>query len=69
MTKILNVGTLHPVLVLQGETSLNDIRILGGTLLGTFDSQVDTKQRSTWISFENMHKLNMAQTMINNGEI
>lgn len=67
--KILNVGTIHPVMVVEGLATQTEIRTLGGVLLGTFDSQVNTTKKSTWISFENMYKMNSAVLMIINKEL
>lgn len=67
--KILNVGTMEPVIVILGNVSQLEIRQLGGVLLGTMDSKVDTTKKSTWISFENFYKLTQAREMIERGEL
>lgn len=67
--KVMNVGTLEPVMVVLGDVEQSQIKAMGGVLLGKFDSQVEKGQKSTWITFDSAYKMGEARLMIERKEV
>lgn len=68
-SRILNIGTIEPVMVLLGDVTQVQIKSLGATLLGQYPSGIETDSISTWLSFENMYKMDEAKLTIEQGEL